>query len=75
MPNNVGDEAILAWDYVEDDGVIKTYVWLKEHDFIVIMKKMRDPTRRLITSFWLEYGNTKRKMRKKYDNRIREGGK
>lgn len=75
MLDNVGDEAILAWDYVEDDGVIKTYVWLKDHDFIVIMKKMRDRTRRLITSFWLEYGDTKRKMRKKYDNRIREGGK
>lgn len=61
---------VLAWDYDEGHGVTKTYVWLQNYDFVVIMKKYPDATRRLITSFWLEYENTKRKMRKKYQNRI-----
>jgi hypothetical protein len=73
MLDNAEDPAILAWDYQEDDGAIKTYVWLRDHDFVVIMKKMADKSRRLITSFWLEYGNTKRKMMKKYENRISTG--
>jgi len=62
---------ILDWDFEEADGTIKTYVWLKDHDFVVIMKKFPDETRRLITSFWIEYNNTRRKMQKKHDNRLR----
>jgi hypothetical protein len=61
---------VLAWDHEEGDGSIKTYVWLKDFDFVVIMKKFPDRTRRLITSFWLEYPNAKKKLMKKYDRRI-----
>ncbi len=61
---------VLAWDHEEGDGTIKTYVWLENHDFVVIMKKYPDGRRRLITSFWVEYANTKRKLRKKYDRGI-----
>lgn len=61
---------ILAWDHEEGDGTVKTYIWLENYDFIVIMKKYPDGRRRLITSFWVEYGNTRRKLRKKYDRRI-----
>jgi len=74
MLDHIGNAEILAWDYLEDDGAIKTYVWLRDHDFVVIMKKMPDQTRRLITSYWLEYANTKHKMMKKYEKRIQEGG-
>ncbi len=62
---------VLDWDFEEGDGTIKTYIWLKEYDFVVIMKKYPDENRRLITSFWIEYNNTRRKMQKKYDNRLR----
>ena len=61
---------ILAWDHLEGDGTIKTYVWLENYDFIVILKKYEDGGRRLITSFWVEYENTKSKLRKKYIRRI-----
>lgn len=61
---------VLAWDHEEGDGVIKTYVWLENYDFVVILKKYPDGGRRLITSFWLEYSNTKRKLRKKYERRL-----
>jgi hypothetical protein len=61
---------VLAWDYVEGDGTIKTYVWLENYDFLVVMKKYPDGRRRLITSFWIEYRHTKQKLRKKYEVRI-----
>lgn len=62
---------VLDWDFEEADGTVKTYVWLRDHDFVVIMKKYPNQNRRLITSFWIEHGNTRRKMQKKHDNRIR----
>lgn len=71
MLDNVNDAEILAWDYVENDGSTKTYVWLKNRGFIVIMKKMKDQTRRLVTSFWIEYHNTRAKLMKKFNNRVR----
>ncbi len=62
---------VLAWDYEEGDGDINTYVWLGKYDFLILLKKYPDTTRRLITSYWLEYENTKTKLRKKYEKRIR----
>lgn len=61
---------ILAWDFKEGDGTIKTYVWLKDYDFLVVMKKYSDGSRRLITSFHVEYPHKRKKLQKKYDNRI-----
>jgi hypothetical protein len=60
----------LAWDYEEGDGTVKTYVWLENYDFVVILKKYPDSSRRLITSFWLEYSHAKRKLKKKYERRL-----
>ena len=70
MIENAAAEEILAWDYKEGDGSIKTYVWLKDHDFLVIMKKMKNGSRRLITSFGIDQENYRRKLKKKYDSRI-----
>lgn len=63
------DPEILDWD-VEEDGVIKTYVWLKNHDFVVIMKRMPDGRRRLLTAHYLDYSDMRDKLQKKYDRRI-----
>ena len=61
---------ILAWDYQEGDGMVKTYVWLKSHDYVIILKRMNDLSRRLVTGFWIEYENTRAKMRKKFHGRL-----
>lgn len=71
MLDHAAKPEVVDWDYEEDDGDIKTYVWLKDYDYLMILKKYRDGRRRLITSFWIEYDNFKRKLAKKYDNRIR----
>lgn len=62
---------VLDWDYEEDDGTVKTYIWLKDYDYLIVLKKYRNGGRRLITSFWIEYQNFRKKLEKKYEQRIR----
>jgi hypothetical protein len=62
---------VTAWDYKEGGKHgIKTYVWLKKYDFLVIMKKYPNGTRRLITSYYVDFPNTRRKLERKYSRRI-----
>lgn len=61
----------LDWDYREGDGDIHTYIWLKDHDFVAILKKYKDGRRRIITSYFIDYNHKKSKLRKKYKRRIK----
>ncbi len=62
---------ILDWDYKEGDGTIKTYLWLKEHSFLVILKLFPDGSRRLVTSFHVNYASKKIELERKLENRIK----
>lgn len=72
MIDRCPDVAMLNWDHEEGNGVMKTYVWLAGHDFVVIMKKYKDESRRLITSYYLDNPHQRRKMMRKYERRIVE---
>jgi hypothetical protein len=61
----------LAWDYEEGDLTIKTYIWLKNYNFTVIMKKYPDNKRRLITSFYIDKSYKRKDFERKYANRIK----
>jgi hypothetical protein len=61
---------IIDWDYLEGDGDIHTYIWLKNYDFLVIMKKYKDESRRLITSYHIDYPHKAKKLMKKFIRRI-----
>ena len=65
------DPEVLAWDYEEGDRTIKTYIWIREYDFVVIMKKYPDGKRRLITSFYVDSRYKVADFEKKYANRIK----
>lgn len=65
------EKEILAWDYEEGNLAIKTYVWLKDHNFVVIMKKYPDGKRRLITSFYVDKPYKHKDFERKYANRIK----
>ncbi len=64
------ESEVLAWDYEEGDQTIKTYAWIKDYDFVVIMKKYPDEKRRLITSFYIDTYKRKN-FERKYANRIK----
>jgi hypothetical protein len=66
MLDNLVDPHILHGDYEEGDKTIKTYVWLKDFDYLIVLKRMPDLSRRLITSFYIEYSNKRRDLERKY---------
>ncbi|MFH1076757.1 MAG: hypothetical protein V1753_07980 [Pseudomonadota bacterium] len=70
MLENPDEPEVLDWDYEEGNGSIKTYVWLKDFDYLVLLKKYPDGGRRIVTAYWIEYGHEKRKLLKKYQRRI-----
>lgn len=70
MLDNLSEPDVLHWDYEEGNRDIHTYVWLKDHDYLIVMKKYKNGQRRLITAYYLNYDNARRKLLKKYENRI-----
>jgi len=70
MLDNLSEPEVLHWDYEEGNKDIHTYVWLKDHDYLIVMKKYKDGNRRLITAYYLDYDHTRRKLLKKYESRI-----
>lgn len=62
---------VLAWDYEEGDRTIKTYVWIKDYDFVVIMKRYPNRKRRLITSFYVDKTYKREDFERKYASRIK----
>ena len=68
--DNYAESEVCAWDYEEGDGDIHTYIWIKNFSFVVIMKKYRNGSRRLITSFYVDKQNKERDFERKYSERI-----
>lgn len=68
---NAKEPEVLKWDYEEGNLTIKTYVWLKDLDFVVIMKKYPDNKRRLITSFYVDKAHKRKDFKRKHANRIK----
>ena len=66
-----GKPEVLSWNYEEGDLTIKTYVWIKDYDFTVIMKKYPNNKRRLVTSFYIDQVYKRKDFEKKYTNRIK----
>ena len=67
---HAADAAVLAWDYLEGNGNTHTYVWLRDWDFVVIMKVYPAGRRRLITSFHVDSEYKRGDLQRKYDKRI-----
>ncbi|MDO8437381.1 MAG: hypothetical protein Q7S69_04350 [Nitrosomonadaceae bacterium] len=70
MLDHLDAPEILDWDFEEGDGSVHTYVWLKDFDYLIVMKKYRDGRRRLITAYHINYENARRKLLKKFERRL-----
>lgn len=70
MLNNPTDPEILAWDYEEGDGSIRAYVWLKNFDYVIVMKRYRDRRLRLISAHYIDYDSKRRTLSSKFKNRL-----
>lgn len=72
--DNATKPEILAWDYREAKGTTQTYLWLKDYNYVLLMKKYPNGQRRLLTSFYVDYSHYARKLQKKYDGRLNKEG-
>lgn len=69
--------SVLVWDY-EDvtirGKVIRSYLWLKEYDFVVILERQSARDReifKLITSFHVCYESKRKDLKSRYDQRVK----
>lgn len=76
---NYSDPRIKAWDYQEakKGKGIRTYVWLEEMDFLIVMKKVtlcnhNKQAINIITSFHIDGPSYKAKIQTKWRKRIHE---
>jgi hypothetical protein len=67
------DPAVKFWDYKESDGSIRTYVWLEQWDYVVILEKRQmrlGEVAFLITAYHVSGSSSRKKHAMKYDQRV-----
>ena len=72
--DNCSTSDVMAFDYAEGSGKVRTYLWLYQCDYVVILEKV---VRRgkalafmLLTAFPLDGASRRRAMQRKYENRV-----
>lgn len=71
--DNAASADVLAFDYEEGNGKTRTYLWVKEADYVVILEKREKNGKviaySLVTAFALDGPSRRKDMQRKYDNR------
>ena len=66
---------MLAWDFDETTkrGIaVRTYVWLKDHDYVVVLERLQKSKGDVfmpITSFYLKFEGKRRDLQSRYERR------
>jgi hypothetical protein len=64
----------MAFDYAEGSGKVRTYLWLYQCDYVVILEKVvrrgKSLAFMLLTAFPLDGASRRRAMQRKYENRV-----
>jgi hypothetical protein len=69
---NCHDGEVKVWDYRESKREIRTYVWLENWDYVVILRKrpqQKGTIAFLLTAFHVDHESTRKGLRRKYANR------
>ena len=70
--DNAGCQDVTVFDYVEGDCRARTYLWIKDADYVVILEEQirdRPIAYRLITAFCLDGPKRRAAMQRKCDDR------
>jgi hypothetical protein len=71
--SNSYDPAVKCWDYREPNKKVRTYVWLVQWDYVIILEKQK---RRIgiiafiVTAYHVDGSSTRKKLAQKYEQRI-----
>lgn len=63
---------VVVFDYEEGSGRVRTYLWVNDQDYVVILERQNRGHRQgyfLVTAFSLDGPSRRRAMEKKYQNR------
>jgi len=66
------DKSVKVWDFKENNGRIRTYIWLENWDYVIILQKRRHRKGLLaflITAFYVDGDSSRRSMRIKFEKR------
>jgi len=69
---NSHDDAVKVWDFRERNGVLRTYLWLEDWDYAVVLEKRPHRIGEiafLITAFYLSFPRSRRNLARKYEER------
>jgi len=69
---NADDKAVKVWDFKEAGGYLRTYLWLEDFDYVVVLQKRKVRLKEvyfLITAFHVDGESRRRNLRKKYERR------
>jgi hypothetical protein len=69
---NSGDPSVLVWDFEEAYGQVRTYVWLRELDYVVVLErqvKRLGTIFMIITAFFVDSKAKKRDLESRYANK------
>ncbi len=70
---NADDPAVTAWDYREGSKRVRTYLWLRDYDYVVILEKRQvwlGMVAFIVTAYVVGGRATRDKLRKRYNKRI-----
>jgi len=70
---NSDDSSVKVWDYQESQRQIRTYVWLTDQDYCVILEKLRRHSlaaAMLVTAFHVDGPSQRRSLRTKLEKKV-----
>jgi hypothetical protein len=67
---NAHQPEVTRWDYLESNGNICTYLWLKDEDYVVVLKKFPNGSYRLVTAHCVDLSIKRSTLESKYKKRI-----
>ena len=69
MLDNTEEPEIKLWDAFTS-GKLRTYLWLEDEDFVLVLEKKGPKKAFLITAYHLDGESSRRKLRNSYANRV-----
>jgi len=70
--SNANDGCVKVWDFKEATGRLRTYVWLDDWDYVIILEKREQRKGQilfLITAFYVDGDSKRRNLRSKFNKR------
>ena len=71
--NNSKDSVVKTWDYRETNRRIRTYLWLEDWDYVVIIEKRMVGNKEvvfLVSAFHIDGESKRRNLRMKFSRRV-----